>query len=142
MVFGDYFVEGGENGVKIVFPNYEKGNILDNEDLTMFPLTKERANELPKVDTVKLVYNDEVIGYFLYRKAEITLNILSVEILSQYRGKGFGKQFFALLEKTAGKDTIIAVVDCDSVDGKKYLSSCGMRELDDASPHFLIKKLG
>lgn len=136
-----YFVEGCD-GVKIVFSNYEKGNILDNEDLTMFPLTKERANELPKVDTIRLMYNDEVIGYFLYRKGKNALNILSVEILPQYRGKGLGKKFFALLEKTTGKDNIIAVVDYDSVDGKKYLLSCGMRELDDASPHFLIKKLG
>ena len=141
MVFGDYFVEG-VNGIKIVFSNYKKGNILNNEDLTMFPLTKERTNELPKVDTIRLMYNDGVIGYFLYRKGKNTFNILSVEILPQYRGKGLGKKFFALLEKTVGKDNIIAVVDCDSVDGKKYLLSCGMRELDDASPHFLIKKLG
>lgn len=76
---------------------------IENEDLTNFPLTKQKSNELPQFNTFKLVRNNETIGYVLYRRASNVLNILSMEISQQYRKQGLGKEFFSLLEKTAKK---------------------------------------
>ena len=87
---------------------------IENENLTNFPFTKQKSNELPQFNTFKLVRNNEIVGYVLYRKASNVLNILSMEISQQYRKQGLGKEFFSLLEKTAKKyrsQNIMVVVD-------------------------------
>ena len=117
---------------------------IENEDLTNFPLTKQKSNELPQFNTFKLVYNNETIGYVLYRRASNVLNILSIEISQQYRKQGLGKEFFSLLEKTAKKyrsQNIMVVVDSNYRDSKNFFTSCGLQKFNDTSPHILIKKL-
>ena len=117
---------------------------IENENLTNFPLTKQKSNELPQFNTFKLVRNNETVGYVLYRRASNVLNILSMEISQQYRKQGLGKEFFSLLEKTAKKyrtQNIMVVVDSNYMDGKNFFTSCGLQEFNDISPHILIKKL-
>ena len=117
---------------------------IENENLTNFPLTKQKSNELPQFNTFKLVRNNETIGYVLYRRASNVLNILSMEISQQYRRQGLGKEFFSLLEKTAKKyrtQNIMVVVDSNYIDGKNFFTSCGLQKFNDTSPHILIKKL-
>ena len=117
---------------------------IENEDLTNFPFTKQKSNELPQFNTFKLVRNNETIGYVLYRRASNVLNILSMEISQQYRKQGLGKEFFSLLEKTAKKyrtQNIMVVVDSNYIDGKNFFTSCGLQKFNDISPHILIKKL-
>ena len=117
---------------------------IENENLTNFPLTKQKSNELPQFNTFKLVRNNEIVGYVLYRRASNVLNILSIEILQQYRKQGLGKEFFSLLEKTAKKyrtQNIMVVVDSNCIDGKNFFTSCGLQKFNDTSPHILIKKL-
>lgn len=117
---------------------------IENEDLTNFPLTKQKSNELPQFNTFKLVRNNETVGYVLYRRASNVLNILSMEISQQYRKQGLGKEFFSLLEKTAKKyrtQNIMVVVDSNYMDDKNFFTSCGLQEFNDTSPHILIKKL-
>ena len=117
---------------------------IENEDLTNFPLTKQKSNELPQFNTFKLVCNNETIGYVLYRRASNVLNILSMEISQQYRKQGLGKEFFSLLEKTAKKyrsQNIMVVVDSNYRDSKNFFTSCGLQKFNDTSPHILIKKL-
>ena len=117
---------------------------IENEDLTNFPFTKQKSNELPQFNTFKLVRNNETVGYVLYRRASNVLNILSMEISQQYRKQGLGKEFFSLLEKTAKKyrtQNIMVVVDSNCIDGKNFFTSCGLQEFNDTSPHILIKKL-
>ena len=65
---------------------------IENENLTNFPLTKQKSNELSQFNTFKLVRNNETVGYVLYRKASNVLNILSMEISQQYRKQGLGKE--------------------------------------------------
>ena len=117
---------------------------IENENLTNFPLTKQKSNELPQFNTFKLVRNNEIIGYVLYRRASNVLNILSMEISQQYRKQGLGKEFFSLLEKTAKKyraQNIMVVVDSNYRDSKNFFTSCGLQKFNDTSPHILIKKL-
>ena len=117
---------------------------IENENLTDFPLTKQKSNELPQFNTFKLVRNNETIGYVLYRRASNVLNILSMEISQQHRRQGLGKEFFSLLEKTAKKyraQNIMVVVDSNYMDGKNFFTSCGLQKFNDTSPHILIKKL-
>ena len=117
---------------------------IENEDLTNFPLTKQKSNELPQFNTFKLVRNNETVGYVLYRRASNVLNILSIEISQQYRKQGLGKEFFSLLEKTAKKyrtQNIMVVVDSNYRDSKNFFTSCGLQKFNDPSPHILIKKL-
>lgn len=117
---------------------------IENEKLDEFPLTRQRSSELPKHNTFRLIHNNEIVGYALYRRARNNLNILSFEILPQYRRQGHGKEFFALLEKTAKKyrsNNLVVVVDAESVDGKNFFISCGMQEFDNHSPHVLVKKV-
>ena len=117
---------------------------IENENLTNFPLTKQKSNELPQFNTFKLVRNNEIVGYVLYRRASNVLNILSMEISQQYRRQGLGKEFFSLLEKTAKKyrtQNIMVVVDSNYRDDKNFFTSCGLQEFNDTSPHILIKKL-
>lgn len=117
---------------------------IENENLTNFPFTKQKSNELPQFNTFKLVRNNETIGYVLYRRASNVLNILSMEISQQYRKQGLGKEFFSLLEKTAKKyrtQNIMVVVDSNYMDGKNFFTSCGLQQFNDTSPHILIKKL-
>ena len=117
---------------------------IENENLANFPLTKQKSNELPQFNTFKLVRNNETIGYVLYRRASNVLNILSMEILQQYRRQGLGKEFFSLLEKTAKKyraQNIMVVVDSNYRDSKNFFTSCGLQKFNDTSPHILIKKL-
>ena len=117
---------------------------IENEDLTNFPFTKQKSNELPQFNTFKLVRNNETVGYVLYRRASNVLNILSMEISQQYRKQGLGKEFFSLLEKTAKKyraQNIMVVVDSNYRDGKNFFTSCGLQKFNDISPHILIKKL-
>lgn len=117
---------------------------IENENLTNFPLTKQKSNELPQFNTFKLVRNNETVGYVLYRRASNVLNILSIEISQPYRKQGLGKEFFSLLEKTAKKyraQNIMVVVDSNYVDSKNFFTSCGLQEFNDTSPHILIKKL-
>ena len=117
---------------------------IENENLTNFPLTKQKSNELPQFNTFKLVRNNEIIGYVLYRRASNVLNILSMEISQQYRRQGLGKEFFSLLEKTAKKyraQNIMVVVDSNYTYSKNFFTSCGLQEFNDTSPHILIKKL-
>ena len=117
---------------------------IENENLTNFPFTKQKSNELPQFNTFKLVRNNETIGYVLYRRASNVLNILSIEILQQYRKQGLGKEFFSLLEKTAKKyrsQNIMVVVDSNYIDSKNFFTSCGLQKFNDTSPHILIKKL-
>ena len=117
---------------------------IENENLTNFPFTKQKSNELPQFNTFKLVRNNETVGYVLYRRASNVLNILSIEILQQYRRQGLGKEFFSLLEKTAKKyrtQNIMAVVDSNYMDSKNFFTSCGLQKFNDTSPHILIKKL-
>ena len=117
---------------------------IENEDLTNFPLTKQKSNELPQFNTFKLVRNNETVGYVLYRRASNVLNILSIEISQQYRKQGLGKEFFSLLEKTAKKyraQNIMVVVDSNYRDSKNFFTSCGLQIFNDTSPHILIKKL-
>ena len=117
---------------------------IENENLTNFPLTKQKSNELPQFNTFKLVRNNETVGYVLYRRASNVLNILSMEISQQYRKQGLGKEFFSLLEKTAKKyraQNIMVVVDSNYMDDKNFFTSCGLQKFNDASPHILIKKL-
>lgn len=117
---------------------------IENENLTNFPLTKQKSNELPQFNTFKLVRNNEIVGYVLYRKASNVLNILSIEISQQYRKQGLGKEFFSLLEKTAKKyraQNIMVVVDSNYMYSKNFFTSCGLQKFNDTSPHILIKKL-
>ena len=117
---------------------------IENENLTNFPFTKQKSNELPQFNTLKLVRNNETIGYVLYRRASNVLNILSMEISQQYRKQGLGKEFFLLLEKTAKKyraQNIMVVVDSNYKDSKNFFTSCGLQKFNDTSPHILIKKL-
>ena len=117
---------------------------IENENLTNFPFTKQKSNELPQFNTFKLVRNNETVGYVLYRRASNVLNILSMEISQQYRKQGLGKEFFSLLEKTAKKyraQNIMVVVDSNYMDSKNFFTSCGLQEFNDTSPHILIKKL-
>ena len=117
---------------------------IENENLTNFPFTKQKSNELPQFNTFKLVRNNETIGYVLYRRASNVLNILSMEISQQYRKQGLGKEFFSLLEKTAKKyrtQNIMVVVDSNYIDSKNFFTSCGLQKFNDTSPHILIKKL-
>lgn len=117
---------------------------IENENLTNFPFTKQKSNELPQFNTFRLVRNNEIIGYVLYRRASNALNILSMEISQQYRRQGLGKEFFVLLEKTAKKyraQNIMVVVDSNFVDGKNFFASCGLQRFNDTAPHILIKKL-
>ena len=117
---------------------------IENENLTNFPLTKQKSNELPQFNTFKLVRNNEIVGYVLYRRASNVLNILSMEISQQYRRQGLGKEFFSLLEKTAKKyraQNIMVVVDSNYMYSKNFFTSCGLQEFNDTSPHILIKKL-
>ena len=117
---------------------------IENENLTNFPFTKQKSNELPQFNTFKLVRNNETIGYVLYRRASNVLNILSMEISQQYRKQGLGKEFFSLLEKTAKKyraQNIMVVVDYNYRDSKNFFTSCGLQKFNDTSPHILIKKL-
>ena len=117
---------------------------IENENLTNFPFTKQKSNELPQFNTFKLVRNNETVGYVLYRRASNVLNILSMEISQQYRKQGLGKEFFSLLEKTAKKyrtQNIMVVVDSNYIDGKNFFTSCGLQKFNDTSPHILIKKL-
>ena len=117
---------------------------IENENLTNFPFTKQKSNELPQFNTFKLVCNNETIGYVLYRRASNVLNILSIEISQQYRRQGLGKEFFSLLEKTAKKyrsQNIMVVVDSHYRDSKNFFTSCGLQKFNDTSPHILIKKL-
>ena len=117
---------------------------IENENLTNFPFTKQKSNELPQFNTFKLVCNNETIGYVLYRRASNVLNILSMEISQQYRKQGLGKEFFSLLEKTAKKyrsQNIMVVVDSNYRDSKNFFTSCGLQKFNDTSPHILIKKL-
>ena len=117
---------------------------IENENLTNFPFTKQKSNELPQFNTFKLVCNTETIGYVLYRRASNVLNILSIEILQQYRKQGLGKEFFSLLEKTAKKyrtQNIMVIVDSNYMDSKNFFTSCGLQKFNDTSPHILIKKL-
>lgn len=117
---------------------------IENENLTNFPFTKQKSNELPQFNTFKLVRNNETIGYVLYRRASNVLNILSIEISQQYRKQGLGKEFFSLLEKTAKKyrtQNIMVVVDSNYMDSKNFFTSCGLQKFNDTSPHILIKKL-
>ena len=117
---------------------------IENENLTNFPFTKQKSNELPQFNTFKLVRNNETIGYVLYRRASNVLNILSMEISQQYRKQGLGKEFFSLLEKTAKKyrtQNIMVVVDSNYMYSKNFFTSCGLQEFNDTSPHILIKKL-
>ena len=117
---------------------------IENENLTNFPFTKQKSNELPQFNTFKLVCNNETIGYVLYRRASNVLNILSMEISQQYRKQGLGKEFFSLLEKTAKKyrsQNIMVVVDSNYKDSKNFFTSCGLQKFNDTSPHILIKKL-
>ena len=117
---------------------------IENEDLTNFPFTKQKSNELPQFNTFKLVRNNETVGYVLYRRASNVLNILSIEISQQYRKQGLGKEFFSLLEKTAKKyraQNIMVVVDSNYRDRKNFFTSCGLQKFNDTSPHILIKKL-
>ena len=117
---------------------------IENENLTNFPFTKQKSNELPQFNTFKLVRNNETIGYVLYRRASNVLNILSIEISQQYRRQGLGKEFFSLLEKTAKKyrsQNIMVVVDSNYIDSKNFFTSCGLQKFNDTSPHILIKKL-
>lgn len=117
---------------------------IENENLTNFPFTKQKSNELPQFNTFKLVRNNETVGYVLYRRASNVLNILSMEISQQYRRQGLGKEFFSLLEKTAKKyrtQNIMVVVDSNYMDDKNFFTSCGLQKFNDTSPHILIKKL-
>ena len=117
---------------------------IENENLTNFPFTKQKSNELPQFNTFKLVRTNETIGYVLYRRASNVLNILSIEISQQYRKQGLGKEFFSLLEKTAKKyrtQNIMVVVDSNYMDSKNFFTSCGLQKFNDTSPHILIKKL-
>ena len=117
---------------------------IENENLTNFPLTKQKSDELPQFNTFKLVRNNETVGYVLYRRASNVLNILSIEISQQYRKQGLGKEFFSLLEKTAKKyrtQNIMVVVDSNYMYSKNFFTSCGLQKFNDASPHILIKKL-
>ena len=117
---------------------------IENENLTNFPFTKQKSNELPQFNTFKLVCNNETVGYVLYRRASNVLNILSMEISQQYRKQGLGKEFFSLLEKTAKKyraQNIMVVVDSNYMDSKNFFTSCGLQKFNDTSPHILIKKL-
>ena len=117
---------------------------IENENLTNFPFTKQKSNELPQFNTFKLVRNNETVGYVLYRRASNVLNILSIEISQQYRKQGLGKEFFSLLEKTAKKyrtQNIMVVVDSNYRDSKNFFTSCGLQKFNDTSPHILIKKL-
>ena len=117
---------------------------IENENLSNFPLTKQKSNELPQFNTFKLVRNNETVGYVLYRRASNVLNILSMEISQQYRKQGVGKEFFSLLEKTAKKyrtQNIMVVVDSNYRDSKNFFTSCGLQQFNDTSPHILIKKL-
>ena len=117
---------------------------IENENLTNFPFTKQKSNELPQFNTFKLVRNNETVGYVLYRRASNVLNILSMEISQQYRKQGLGKEFFSLLEKTAKKyrtQNIMVVVDSNYMYSKNFFTSCGLQEFNDTSPHILIKKL-
>lgn len=117
---------------------------IENENLTNFPLTKQKSNELPQFNTFKLVRNNETIGYVLYRRASNVLNILSMEISQQYRKQGLGKEFFSLLEKTAKKyraQNIMVVVDSNYMYSKNFFTSCGLQKFNNTSPHILIKKL-
>ena len=117
---------------------------IENENLTNFPFTKQKSNELPQFNTFKLVRNNETVGYVLYRRASNVLNILSMEISQQYRKQGLGKEFFSLLEKTAKKyraQNIMVVVDSNYIDSKNFFTSCGLQKFNDTSPHILIKKL-
>ena len=117
---------------------------IENENLTNFPFTKQKSNELPQFNTFKLVCNNETTGYVLYRRASNVLNILSMEISQQYRKQGLGKEFFSLLEKTAKKyrsQNIMVVVDSNYRDSKNFFTSCGLQKFNDTSPHILIKKL-
>ena len=117
---------------------------IENENLTNFPFTKQKSNELPQFNTFKLVRNNETVGYVLYRRASNVLNILSMEISQQYRKQGLGKEFFSLLEKTAKKyrsQNIMVVVDSNYRDSKNFFTSCGLQKFNDTSPHILIKKL-
>ena len=117
---------------------------IENENLTNFPFTKQKSNELPQFNTFKLVRNNEIVGYVLYRRASNVLNILSMEISQQYRKQGLGKEFFSLLEKTAKKyrsQNIMVVVDSNYRDSKNFFTSCGLQKFNDTSPHILIKKL-
>ena len=117
---------------------------IENENLTNFPFTKQKSNELPQFNTFKLVRNNETVGYVLYRRASNVLNILSIEISQQYRKQGLGKEFFSLLEKTAKKyrtQNIMVVVDSNYMDSKNFFTSCGLQKFNDTSPHILIKKL-
>lgn len=118
---------------------------IENENLSNFPLTKQKSNELPQFNTLKLVRNNETVGYVLYRKASNVLNILSIEISQQYRKQGLGKEFFSLLEKTAKKYRaqyiMVVVVDSNYRDSKNFFTSCGLQKFNDTSPHILIKKL-
>ena len=117
---------------------------IENENLTNFPLTKQKSNELPQFNTFKLVRNNETIGYVLYRRASNVLNILSMEISQQHRRQGLGKEFFSLLEKTAKKyraQNIMVVVDSNYTYSNNFFTSCGLQEFNDTSPHILIKKL-
>ena len=117
---------------------------IENANLTNFPFTKQKSNELPQFNTFKLVCNNETIGYVLYRRASNVLNILSMEISQQYRKQGLGKEFFSLLEKTAKKyrsQNIMVVVDSNYRDSKNFFTSCGLQKFNDTSPHILIKKL-
>ena len=117
---------------------------IENENLTNFPLTKQKSNELPQFNTFKLVRNNEIVGYILYRRASNVLNILSMEISQPYRKQGLGKEFFSLLEKTAKKyraQNIMVVVDSNYMYSKNFFTSCGLQEFNDTSPHILIKKL-
>jgi N-acetylglutamate synthase-like GNAT family acetyltransferase len=105
-----------------------------------FPFTMEKFNELPEFDTFMLTYNDEIIGYILSRNGECILNILSIEILPQYRGNGLGRKFLNnILEKKCSKNVMV-VVDWDSIDSKNFFLSCGFKEFDNNSPHVLVKK--
>ena len=117
---------------------------IENENLTNFPFTKQKSNELPQFNTFKLVRNNETVGYVLYRRTSNVLNILSMEISQQYRKQGLGKEFFSLLEKTAKKyrsQNIMVVVDSNYRDSKNFFTSCGLQKFNDTSPHILIKKL-
>ena len=117
---------------------------IESENLTNFPLTKQKSNELPQFNTFKLVRNNETVGYVLYRRASNVLNILSMEISQPYRKQGLGKEFFSLLEKTAKKyrtQNIMVVVDSNYMYSKNFFTSCGLQEFNDTSPHILIKKL-
>ena len=93
----------------------EEANVL--EDIKNNPFSK----------VLVCINNDEIIGYLYYSEIYDRIEINNIEVLSSYRGKGFGKKLLEhLISK--GKDITLEVNETNNIAISLY-KSLGFKEV-------------